>query len=108
MLVLSRHKSEQIVIGDDLARIILVDIRGDKVRIGVEAPKSMSVHRLEVFDAIKQEAGDSPLVPSAYVMSPRDLVVQFASHELLMQAMTSGFVQFSRPSDADIHLAKGA
>ena len=54
MLVLSRKKNEEIVIGD-LVRIIVVEIRGDKVRLGVEAPKEVPVHRKEVYDAIKRE-----------------------------------------------------
>ena len=52
MLVLSRHKDEKIVIGDGLIVITIVDIRGDKVRVGIEAPKDVSVHRNEVFEAI--------------------------------------------------------
>ena len=51
MLVLSRKKNESIVINDDIT-IIIVEIRGDRVRLGVEAPKEVPVHRREVFDAI--------------------------------------------------------
>ncbi len=51
MLVLSRKKNESIVINDDIT-IVVVEIRGDKVRLGVEAPKEIPVHRREVFDAI--------------------------------------------------------
>ena len=51
MLVLSRKKNESIVINDDIT-IVVVEIRGDKVRLGVEAPKEVPVHRREVFDAI--------------------------------------------------------
>jgi len=54
MLVLSRQKDETIIIGDDI-EITVVDIRGDKVRLGVSAPKSISVHRKEVYDAIRRE-----------------------------------------------------
>ena len=54
MLVLSRHRDESIMIGDDVV-ITVVDIRGDKVRLGVEAPKEIPVHRREVYDAIKKE-----------------------------------------------------
>lgn len=53
MLVLSRKKGEQLIFGDGTIVVEVVDIRGDKVRIGVTAPKGMSVHRLEVFKAIK-------------------------------------------------------
>ena len=52
MLVLSRKKNESIVINDDIT-IVVVEIRGDKVRLGVEAPKEIPVHRREVYDAIK-------------------------------------------------------
>jgi len=51
MLVLSRKKNESIVINDDIT-IVVVEIRGDKVRLGVEAPKEVPVHRREVFDAL--------------------------------------------------------
>ncbi len=54
MLVLSRQKDETIIIGDDI-EITVVDIRGDKVRLGVSAPKEISVHRKEVYDAIRRE-----------------------------------------------------
>ncbi len=52
MLVLSRKKNESIVI-DDKITIVIVDIRGDKVRLGIDAPKDISVHRREIFEAIK-------------------------------------------------------
>ena len=58
MLVLSRKKNESIVIGKDAEiTIVVVEIRGDKVRLGVEAPKEVPVHRREVFDAIQQSKG---------------------------------------------------
>lgn len=54
MLVLSRQKDESIIIGDDIV-ITIVDVRGDKVRLGITAPKHISVHRREVYDAIQRE-----------------------------------------------------
>jgi carbon storage regulator len=72
MLVLSRKKNESIVINDDIT-IVVVGIRGDKVRLGVEAPKEVPVHRREVFDAIRRneaatgkdaEKGDEAKTPS--------------------------------------------
>jgi len=54
MLVLSRQRDETIMIGDEI-EITVVDIRGDKVRIGITAPRSIQVHRKEVYDAIKRE-----------------------------------------------------
>jgi carbon storage regulator len=65
MLVLSRKKNESIVINDDIT-IVVVEIRGDKVRLGVEAPKEVPVHRNEVYEAIRRnqtgngEAGNGP------------------------------------------------
>ncbi len=56
MLILSRKKNERIIIGDDIT-IIVVEIRGDKVRLGIEAPKEVPVHRKEVFDSIQKEKG---------------------------------------------------
>ena len=53
MLVLSRKKNESIVINNDIT-VVVVEIRGDKVRLGVEAPKDVPVHRREVYDAIKR------------------------------------------------------
>ena len=54
MLVLSRQRDESIVIGDNII-ITIVDIRGDKVRLGIDAPKEVPVHRQEVYNAIHQE-----------------------------------------------------
>lgn len=54
MLVLSRHRDESIVIGDNII-VTIVDIRGDKVRLGIEAPAAVPVHRQEVYDAIQRE-----------------------------------------------------
>jgi len=63
MLVLSRQRDESIIIGDDV-QVTIVDIRGDKVRLGIIAPSEISVHRKEVYDAIQREnrkaAGVSP------------------------------------------------
>src|SRR4051812_29816768 len=54
MLVLSRQRDETIMIGDDI-EVTVVDIRGDKVRLGITAPREISVHRKEVYDAIRRE-----------------------------------------------------
>ncbi len=54
MLVLSRQRDETIMIGDDI-EITIVDIRGDKVRLGITAPTSVPVHRKEVYEAIQRE-----------------------------------------------------
>ena len=54
MLVLSRQRDETIMIGDDI-EITVVDIRGDKVRLGITAPNTIPVHRKEVYEAIQRE-----------------------------------------------------
>ncbi|MEM1224892.1 MAG: carbon storage regulator CsrA [Planctomycetota bacterium] len=53
MLVLSRKKNESIVINDNI-KIVVVEIRGDKVRLGVEAPREVPVHRQEVYESIQR------------------------------------------------------
>lgn len=54
MLVLSRQRDESIIIGDNV-QVTVVDIRGDKVRLGIVAPPEISVHRKEVYEAIQRE-----------------------------------------------------
>ncbi len=54
MLVLSRQRDESIMIGDKVV-VTIVDIRGDKVRLGIEAPSEIPVHRQEVYEAIQRE-----------------------------------------------------
>lgn len=61
MLVLSRQRDETIMIGDEV-EITIVDIRGDKVRLGINAPRQIQVHRKEVYAAIKQENTESTQV----------------------------------------------
>ena len=61
MLVLSRKKDEKIVIGDNIS-IMVVEIRGDKVRLGIDAPRDVSVHRREVYDAIKRKESEQDSV----------------------------------------------
>jgi carbon storage regulator len=70
MLVLSRQRDESIIIGDNIV-ITIVDIRGDKVRLGIEAPTEIPVHRQEVYDAIQREnakaASEKPSKPTSEV-----------------------------------------
>jgi carbon storage regulator len=71
MLVLSRQRDESIVIGDKVV-VTIVDIRGDKVRLGIEAPGEIPVHRQEVYEAIQREnrkAGQ--LQPTGHSDSPQ-------------------------------------
>jgi carbon storage regulator len=58
MLVLSRQRDQSIMIGDDI-EITIVDVRGDKVRVGINAPRQVSVHRKEVYEAIRRENEES-------------------------------------------------
>jgi len=67
MLVLSRKKNESIVINNDIT-IVVVEIRGDKVRLGVEAPKEVPVHRQEVYEAIRRSKETES--PSGETSSP--------------------------------------
>lgn len=53
MLVLTRRINESIVINDDVS-VLVVEVRGDRVRLGIEAPKDVSVHRKEVYDVIRE------------------------------------------------------
>ena len=67
MLILSRKINEKIMIGDDIS-ISVIEVRGDQVRIGVDAPKTVKVFRQEVFDAIREEnraaAESKPVFPN--------------------------------------------
>jgi carbon storage regulator len=58
MLVLSRQRDESIMIGDNII-ITVVDIRGDKVRLGIDAPDDVTVHREEVYKAIQRDGGET-------------------------------------------------
>jgi len=72
-LVLSRQRDETIMIGDDI-ELTIVDIRGDKVRIGINAPSHVAVHRKEVYDAIKRENEQAAhLNHGSTVISPEKL-----------------------------------
>lgn len=63
MLVLSRKKDEKIVIGDSIT-LMVIDIRHDKVRLGIEAPKNVTVHRQEVYEAIKKQLAEPQELPA--------------------------------------------
>ena len=60
MLVLSRQRDESIIIANNIV-ITIVEIRGDKVRLGIDAPTEIPVHRQEVYEAIQRENGQTPL-----------------------------------------------
>lgn len=64
MLVLSRQRDESIIIGDNIV-ITVVDIRGDKVRLGIQCPKEIPVHRQEVYETIQREH-NRPVTPGLF------------------------------------------
>ena len=70
MLILSRKINEKIMIGEDIS-VSIIEIRGDQVRLGVDAPKTVKVYRQEVFDAIKAE--NRAAAQSAVVFPELDL-----------------------------------
>ncbi|KPK81175.1 MAG: carbon storage regulator [Phycisphaerae bacterium SM23_33] len=76
MLVLSRQRDESIMIGDDV-EITIVDIRGDKVRLGISAPPHIAVHRKEVYEAIRREKEAS----GDYVEGKRPVVESLANRK---------------------------
>jgi len=69
MLVLSRERDESIMIGDDV-EVIIVDVRGDKVRLGITAPKNIPVHRREIYDAIQREKAEQKQKPKPQSEQP--------------------------------------
>jgi len=72
MLVLSRQKDESIMIGDDV-EIVIVDVRGDKVRLGIECPKEIPVHRREVYEAILREKAEKEREKMEDLAGPSDI-----------------------------------
>lgn len=87
MLVLSRRLNEQIIIGDSIV-ITVVEIRGDKVRLGIDAPQNISVHRREVYEAAKRNGSersgpfgkvDQPAGPLRKFVNPCDIDASYAS-----------------------------
>jgi carbon storage regulator len=69
MLVLSRKKNESIIINDHIT-VTVVEIRGDKVRLGIEAPKEVSVHRREVYEAIQSQMKARERAENAPAVAP--------------------------------------
>jgi carbon storage regulator len=75
MLILSRKVNEKIMIGEDIS-VSIIEVRGDQVRLGVDAPKTVKVFRQEVFDAIRAEnraaAESSPIFPELNLGAGRE------------------------------------
>ena len=75
MLVLSRQRDESIMIGDDV-EIVIVDIRGNKVRLGITAPREIPVHRREVYDAIQREKAEKEVKAEEKVKAEKEAKVK--------------------------------
>src|SRR5438270_12875183 len=94
MLVLSRTRDQTIMIGDDI-EVTVVDVRGDKVRLGINAPRTVSVHRKEVYDAIRREnpnyspgeAAKAGNPPSASPLTPGAPAMPTAADEFMRAAI---------------------
>ncbi len=91
MLVLSRQRDETIMIGDDI-EVTVVDIRGDKVRLGINAPKEVAVHRKEVYDQIKKENREAAQI------KPADLVGLKMPPKVELNRPGSGKTDAGKPS----------
>lgn len=99
MLVLARQRDETIMIGDNV-EVTVVDIRGDKVRIGINAPRSIGVHRKEIWDAIQRENADAskiqphqvpelgkaPPVPGVPMKLVQEPIVDLSLHQPFLDA----------------------
>lgn len=101
MLVLQRKRHEEIVIGDGIVVVSIVAIRGDTVRLGIEAPKSMPVHRREVYSAIERSGGmkrdaDGKPLPLASVLTEREIILEFPDNDALRSAFFNGITLFER------------
>ena len=108
MLVLSRQRDETIMIGDEI-EITIVDIRGDKVRLGIAAPTRIAVHRKEVYEAIKREneqaaqvsrdMGDLDVIRRAISPGPAKNRSRAASALAARTPIPSPLVQRARAAD---------
>ena len=81
MLVLSRKRNESIVIDDQIV-VTIVDIRGDKVRLGIEAPREVPIHRSEVFEALKRAHAEAPEPPATQEHAPEADLTDSQSFQL--------------------------
>ena len=70
MLVLTRKINESIIINEDVS-VLVVEVRGDRVRLGIDAPKDVTVHRKEIYDVIKESPSDKPVNEGKYRLAGR-------------------------------------
>lgn len=106
MLVLSRKCRERIYIGDALTQIVVIAIDGERVRLGVDAPADVPVHRGEVYAAILRNGGRvgtrqpelAAGLPSVVDTDARSMLLEFPDHASLVSALDHGRVAFRRPS----------
>ncbi len=101
MLVLSRKKNESIVINDDIT-VLVVEIRGDKVRLGVEAPKETSVHRREIYDAI-QRGESKPVTPLNQDSNNFNKYLSSGNYQSAIELVSSGY----KPNEAQMKIIEG-
>lgn len=106
MLILSRKNNESIMIGDDI-HLVVCEIRGDKVRIGIDAPSDLPVHRLEVYNAIHRHHGHGITLagrvhPQPTIVSARDghLLLRFRDSADMQEAINRGRVSFALQQEA--------
>ena len=88
MLVLSRQRDETIMIGDEV-EITIVDIRGDRVRLGINAPRQIQVHRKEVYDAIRHENTDAAQV-QLHDLTLTDVGIKGITKKSKLRSQSSG------------------
>ncbi len=100
MLVLSRQRDETIMIGDTI-EITVVDVRGDKVRLGITAPTSVAVHRKEVYEAIQRENRNASTIASEDVRTLSSGARSIASAKAANRARTAELVRPIRDETTD-------
>ncbi len=100
MLVLSRQRDETIMIGDEI-EITVVDVRGDKVRLGITAPTSVAVHRKEVYEAIQRENRRASMIVSNDLDTLSNNGTRLSAASAAARARTAELVRPLRPDSQD-------
>ena len=97
MLVLSRQRDETIMIGDDI-ELTVVDIRGDKVRLGIKAPAQVAVHRKEIYESIRRENEQAAVITSSEIIS---LGPQLSSRVVRTNGTLNGAAKLINPNGTE-------